>query len=118
MTTTFRTKAFKRAYEIEAQTGLKFPACLKKAWEIHRLLKQMQAGNVTFSYEKTDGSLRKAKGTLKDLQSQTKDTGAENYKTVCYYDMDANGFRSFRVENFRLMYEATIIYNPIPKGLA
>lgn len=58
----------------------------------------------TFAYEKADGSLRKAKGTLKDVQSLIKGTGSENYKTVRYFDVDANGFRSFKVENFITVY--------------
>mgnify|MGYP001217248065 CR=1 FL=1 len=66
--------------------------------------KTMHKGIVTFAYEKADGSLRKAKGTLKDVQSLIKGTGSENYKTVRYFDVDANGFRSFKVENFITVY--------------
>ena len=66
--------------------------------------KAMHRGIVTFAYEKADGSLRRAKGTLKDVQSLIKGTGSENYKTVRYFDVDANGFRSFKVENFITVY--------------
>jgi len=64
----------------------------------------MHRGIVTFAYEKADGSLRRATGTLKDVQSLIKGTGSENYKTVRYFDVDANGFRSFKVENFITAY--------------
>ena len=64
----------------------------------------MHRGIVTFASEKADGSLRRAKGTLKDVQSLIKGTGSENYKTVRYFDVDANGFRSFKVENFITAY--------------
>ena len=46
----------------------------------------------------------KAKGTLKDIQNLIKGTGSENYKTVRYFDIEANGFRSFKVENFITIY--------------
>ena len=59
---------------------------------------------VTFAYEKADGSLRKAKGTLQDVQNLIKGTGPENYKTVRYFDVEANGFRSFKVENLITTY--------------
>ena len=61
-------------------------------------------GIVAFAYEKADGSLRKAKGTLKDIQNLIKGTGSENYKTIRYFDIEANGFRSFKVENFITAY--------------
>ena len=71
---------------------------------MYRLTKQMHKGIVSFAYEKSDGSLRKAKGTLKDIQNLIKGTGSENYKTVRYFDIEANGFRSFKVENFITIY--------------
>lgn len=52
----------------------------------------------------SDGSLRKAKWTLQDVSSLIKGTGSENYKTVRYFDVDANGFRSFKVENLITVY--------------
>ena len=76
----FRTKVFKQAHELMRATG--------KA----------------FAYEKADGSLRKAKGTLKDVSNLIKGTGSENYKTVRYFDVEANGFRSFKVENLITIY--------------
>ena len=45
-----------------------------------RLTKRMRREIVTFAYEKADGSLRKAKGTLQDVQNLIKGTGPENYK--------------------------------------
>ena len=48
--------------------------------------------------------MRKAKGTLKDVSNLIKGTGSENYKTVRYFDVEANGFRSFKVENLITIY--------------
>ena len=44
------------------------------------------------------------KGTLQDVQNLIKGTGPENYKTVRYFDVEANGFRSFKVENLITTY--------------
>lgn len=104
MKTTFRHKVFCMAHELVRATGKAFAVCLSRAWALYRLTKKMRNGIVTFAYEKADGSLRKAKGTLKDIESLIKGTGTENYKTVRYFDVDANGFRSFKVENFITAY--------------
>ena len=104
MNTSFRHKVFRMAYELVHATGKTFAVCLSRAWALYRLTKQMRGGIVSFAYEKADGSLRKAKGTLKDIQSLIKGTGKENYKTVRYFDVEAGGFRSFKVENFITSY--------------
>lgn len=104
MKTNYKHKVFCMAHELMKATGKVFSVCLAKAWALYRLTRQMHAGIVTFAYEKADGTLRKAKGTLKDVQNFVKGTGAENYKTVRYYDVEANGFRSFKVENFITAY--------------
>ncbi|WP_459186706.1 SH3 beta-barrel fold-containing protein [Parabacteroides sp. APC149_11_2_Y6] len=104
MKTNFRHKVFCMAYELMTATGKAFAVCLSRAWALYRLTKQMHKGIVAFAYEKSDGSLRKAKGTLKDVQNLIKGAGSENHKTVRYFDIDANGFRSFKVENFITTY--------------
>ena len=76
--------------------------------------KKLRAGKVEFKYKKKDGSERKAVGTmdpkLMDLpenKTQSDVDGAEKKKTrklpadsVFYYDIEAKGFRSFKMENF------------------
>ena len=104
MKKSFRHKVFRMAYELVHATGKTFAVCLSRAWALYRLTKQMRGGIVSFAYEKADGSLRKAKGTLKDIQGLIKGTGKENYKTVRYYDVEAGGFRSFKIENFITAY--------------
>ena len=100
----FRTKVFKQAHELMRATGKAFAVCLSKSWALYSLNKRMRREIVTFAYEKADGSLRKAKGTLQDVQNLIKGTGPENYKTVRYFDVEANGFRSFKVENLITTY--------------
>lgn len=68
----FRSKVFKQAYEMMKATGKAFAVCLAKAWAIYRLYKRMKKETVSFSYEKQDGSLRKAKGTLQNVSNLSK----------------------------------------------
>lgn len=100
----FRSKVFKQAHEIMKATGKAFAVCLSRAWGLYRLTKRMHREVVTFTYEKADGSLRKAKGTLKDVQHLIKGTGTPNYKTIRYFDVEANAFRSFKTENLITVY--------------
>lgn len=105
MKTTFRTRVFKRAWEISKSTGKAFAICLVKAWQIYRLSNRMKTGTVKFAFEKVDGSLRYALGTLANLQTSTfKGTRKPNYKTLAYFDTQSQGFRSFRVENLVRVY--------------
>lgn len=55
----------------------------------------MRAGVITFCYEKADGTLRRAKGTLQGVASLVKGSGAESPKTHRYFDVKARGFRAF-----------------------
>ena len=95
----------RRAWQIARTTGKAFAVALSKSWQLYRLTKQMRAGIVRFAYEKTDGTLRKAIGTLKDTAALVKGTGhLDDGCTVRYFDIEASGWRSFKVENFITAY--------------
>ncbi|PTB96321.1 DUF2693 domain-containing protein [Marivirga lumbricoides] len=102
----FRSFVFKRAHEIRKSTGKAMAVCLAKAWQLYRLAKSMAKGAVNFAYEKKDGSLRKATGTLKDVHTMVKGTSnnSSSPKVLHYFDIDAQGFRCFKVENFITIY--------------
>lgn len=89
---------------MEKATGKRFSVCLARAWQLYRLLKQMQQGEVWFAYEKADGTLRRARGTLQNIEGLIKGTGKESYKSIRYYDIDAQAFRSFKIENLISVY--------------
>ena len=83
---------------------------LKYAWWFESFRKKLSTGVWRFSYYKKDGSIREARGTLdfsripeehhpKSLSSAP-DVRPENYGTFPYYDLDAAGWRSFRLDNF------------------
>lgn len=99
------SKIMRRAWQIARATGKAFAVALSKAWALYRLTKQMQAGVVRFAYEKADGTLRKAAGTLREVAELVKGTGRpDDGRTVRYYDVEAGGWRSFRVENLVTVY--------------
>jgi len=105
MKATFRTKVFKRAYAIMKATGKAFAVCLSKAWALYRLSKQMRTKDeVTFAYEKKDGTLRKAFGTLKNVNQFVKGTGKASTGVFHYWDLEAVAFRCFKVENLVTVY--------------
>lgn len=76
---------------------------LRDAARLKRLLRQ---GVVEFTYKKLDGSLRKAKGTLKPSllpETDTNDDRRKNTNDDCivYFDLSRNDYRQFRKENLR-----------------
>lgn len=88
-----------RAYHIMAETGKNWSECLRKAWQLYRINKEMHRGNVSFYFEKKDGEIRKATGTLK-IDYEFKTQNQPNPKVFTYFDIDAGAFRCFKVENF------------------
>ena len=76
--------------------------------DIETLKEKLHEGEVNFEYTKKDGTIRKARGTL-DMgmipESQHpvfRPTAPDN---VRYWDLDAQGWRSFRPENFLRIVE-------------
>ena len=99
------SKIMRRAWAIARTTGKAFAVALAKSWQLYRLVKLMRAGAVRFAYEKADGTLRRAVGTLKDTADLVKGTGRpDDGQTVRYYDVEAGGFRSFRSANLITIY--------------
>lgn len=101
----FRTQVFKRAHIIAKNTGKAFAICLIKAWECYRLKQAMTKQKVKFAYEKVDGSIRYAMGTLQDVFiGDVKGLSSPNPKVVSYFDLDAMSFRCFKAENLIRIY--------------
>ena len=82
-----------RAWRLFRSTGKAFAVCLSRAWALYRLTKRMRAGVVRFAYEKADVA-----STVK--RTERPDDG----QTVKYYDIEAHGWRSFKVENLIAVY--------------
>lgn len=98
MNTSFRTLVMCRAHEL-FKTGLSWSDSLKKSWQLYRLYKKMLTKKVTFYFEKVDGSIRKAIGTLQ-VDYSPKGNRKPNNKLFTYFDIEKGEFRCFRVDNF------------------
>ena len=99
----FRVRVMKYAWQLFKSTRQAWRVCMIKAWQLYRLAKKMRHSIVTFYYEKADGSIRKANGTLKNLPINAtlgcKKTTKPTYKTMSYFDTDKQQFRCFKIEN-------------------
>ena len=80
---------------------------LKYAWWFERFRVKLSQGVYRFSYMKREGTIREAKGTL-DFSRIPKDKWPDAEKEIDrlptpvfpYYDVEAEGWRSFRLDYF------------------
>lgn len=78
---------------------------LKQAWKVMKVKAAMLVGKVAFAYRKMDGQIRKAVGTLNNINytpktpANGKPRGARPADVICYFDIEAKGFRSFCANN-------------------
>ena len=102
--TEIRKRVMKTAWQIFRRSTLTWRGSMLKAWMLVKATIAMTKGRVEFLYRKMDGTFRKAVGTLADLPYTSKGRkGTKSpHSTVCYWDLEKEAFRSFRVENFIL----------------
>ena len=65
----------------------------------------LASGDVYFSYLKKDGTVREAYGTrntniINEYNASPKGNSAEKNGVITYYDIEFEGWRSFKIENF------------------
>lgn len=97
----------KYAHFLFTTTANTWKACLLKAWELYRLAKKMRGGIVKFAFQKIDGSIRYAWGTLQNLPAGVtvgKKSKEPSYKTFAYFDTQRQAMRCFRIENLITVY--------------
>ena len=95
-----KSQVFKSAWELVKSLGMSLSEALTKAWKAVKLKSKLLSGVVEFSFTKKDGSIRKAIGTLEtSLFDYESKGGKGNNKTIAYYDLEAKGFRCFKIEN-------------------
>jgi WYL_2, Sm-like SH3 beta-barrel fold len=85
----------------KANPTLSWGECQRQAWSAYNLKEAMQSGIVEFSFIKADNSVRTAKGTLNGELFQYENKGANfpaSPDVIRYFDVEANGWRSFRIE--------------------
>lgn len=91
------------AWRFFRMTGESFSDCLKKAWANFKLVQRMRTGIVRFYFQKVDGTIREAWGTLKDVEDKVKgDRRAKNDTVQVYFDTEVNEFRCFKKFNLSI----------------
>ena len=104
-----RAWQIKRQYDVIYNGQTLFSECLKMAWsEIYRTDKAtelMRAGVVCFWFQKVDGTLRKAYGTLCNnlIPTEKQPTGNGNRRqsesTQAFFDLEKLEWRCFKKAN-------------------
>ena len=93
----------KNAWQMCKTTGKAFAECLKKAWLLFKLRVKMQSQIVEFRYQKINGEIRQAFGTLQDsVFAAVKSVERKKNEFVfTYFDTEKGEFRCFK--NFNIV---------------
>ena len=97
-----KSNIFKTAWQFFRQTGISFSECLKKAWENAKLVLKLQTGIIKFYFQKVNGEIREAWGTLQKEIIQDKLKGGkrvQNNTIQVYFDTEKQEFRCFKKFN-------------------
>lgn len=105
MSTTFKNKMREvmiLAWQMVKKNGFSISEALKTAWLNMKLKAAMKERIVKFFFQKVDGSIREAYGTLKEsLLPPTKgeDNRKKNTTVQVYFDTEKSEYRCFKVAN-------------------
>lgn len=83
MSTTFKNsmrEVMSTAWRFFKVTGESFADCLKRAWQVYKLAKEMKKRTVQFFYQKVNGEIRQAFGTMRDEVIADKIKGSDTRK--------------------------------------
>ncbi len=93
------SKIMQQAWVFVKRNGMNMSEALTKAWANYKLLSAMHLKIVKFYFQKVDGSLREAYGTLnsKYIPERTGESNRRKNDTVqTYYDTEKQEFRCFK----------------------
>ena len=95
------SEVFTLAWQFVKRNGFGMSEALRKAWANIRLKKEMAKRVVKFYFQKVDGTIREAYGTLNtSVLPQSNGSGRRQNDTLqVYYDTERQEFRSFKKAN-------------------
>lgn len=95
-----KSAIFKSAWQMVKNFGYTLSQALKCAWAYAKFMVIASERLCEFVYLKVDGTTRRAIGTLtKHYESTSGTHRPQNDSVQCYYDIDAEAWRSFRKRN-------------------
>ena len=97
-----KREVFTLAWQFIKRNGFNLSQALKTAWQNLKLKIAMQTKIVKFYFQKIDGSLREAYGTLYDRlipEIAGIDNRKRNETVFVYYDTEKQEFRCFKKAN-------------------
>ena len=102
ITKTHKSKLFKIAHALLKKAEVSsFSEALRKAWKAIKIYAKMQIGKAEFRFQKVDGTIREAIGTLCDIDyapsASAKPRKSPDEDVMRYFDVEKNQFRSFRI---------------------
>lgn len=88
-------------WQLVKRNGYSMSEALKCAWTNMKLKAQMKSKIVKFCFQKVDGSVREAWGTLSDkiVPATGEETGKKNETVQTYFDTDRGEWRCFKKAN-------------------
>ena len=101
----FLSELMKMAWVIRKSTGKSLSESLKKAWMNCKLKIRMYSQVIEFFYQKINGEVRQAFGTLQARYLQpakengTKSNRKQNETCLLYWDVEKKEFRQFKIWN-------------------
>lgn len=102
MKTTNLSQIMSAAWRFFRISGLSFSECLRKAWSNFKLVQKMKTGIVKFYFQKVDGSIREAYGTLSDKLTpkvENENKRSRNDTVQVYFDTEVQDWRCFKKLN-------------------
>jgi len=92
----------KEAWLMVKTYALSLSEALKRAWLIFKLVSKLKNGVVSFRFEKVDGSIRQAFGTLEESRLPKQEATSNRTKSPfvqVYFDVEKNEYRCFKKIN-------------------
>jgi hypothetical protein len=92
----------KQAWTLVKVYGFSIAEAMKQAWLLLKLKKALNEGIVKFFYQKLNGEVRTAWGTLKEgliPETAGNDNRKKNDSVMTYFDQEAGEWRCFKKAN-------------------
>ena len=101
LTQILKSELFCLAWQFVKKNGLSMAEALRIAWRNLKVKTMMQTRIVKFYYQKVDGSIREAYGTLKEslIPATTGSERKKNDTVQTYYDTEKSEWRCFKKAN-------------------